>query len=60
MATPKHLLPESCYICGGEPHAPGGHVFESNAEADARIAREPRYQSSYDPAAAYVAEYRPY
>lgn len=50
--TPKHLLPENCFICGNEEtkHGKGGHTFWSNADAkaefdadDARMAKDYQY-----------------
>ncbi len=63
--TATHLLPDHCFVCGGEKHAKtgreNGHAFESNADAKAHFAREAaRLGTDYDPYAAYVAEYRPY
>lgn len=39
--TPTHLLPDSCYVCGGAAHpqpTPGkGHDYWSNADAAAEF-----------------------
>ncbi len=66
-STPVHLRPTSCYVCGvAEPHPPTElHAFVTNAEVDAELAAQPAVAHRYpdgttDPAAHYVAEYRPY
>lgn len=42
MSTPRHLLPENCYICGEPEHAPTDmHGFWSNADAWREFAAEP-------------------
>lgn len=41
--VPRHLLPQSCYVCGGDPHpdqGPKGHNYWSNADAEAYFAAE--------------------
>lgn len=65
-ATPAHLHPTACYVCGAtrERHnhrLDEGHAYWSNADAardfaaeDARLSR-PGYQE-----ARYVATHRPY
>lgn len=69
--TPEHLLPSSCFVCGDTRRHPsstakGGHTFVSNADALAdAIARDVSTtvvfpSGATDPAAAYVAEHRPY
>lgn len=65
MATPAHLAPQNCFICGGA-HADTDHKFWSNdtalteaREHDRRtVHRYPGGETS--PEAAYVAEHRPY
>lgn len=65
-ATPAHLAPENCYICGAKPHPDGdpaqdGHHFWSNSDAAADFAEQDRQnRSTYSPEVAYVAEHRPY
>lgn len=64
-ATPRHLRPTSCYVCGGEQHtdgdpAKGGHSFWSNADAHAYFTAEDAKHVTRSKEAAYVAEYRPY
>lgn len=56
----------TCFVCGGEPHAPGSHNFWSTADA-MREAREHdrkvrvQYSSGARTAEAhYVATVRPY
>jgi hypothetical protein len=68
MTVPAHLLPERCYVCGGEPGdthpdptPSGGHAFWSNADAAAHFAAEDARLSRPGHAEArYVATYRPY
>lgn len=56
-ATPAHLAPAACYVCGGAAHGGGhGHIYWSNADAERELAAIP--SSDHDPAAAYVAEHR--
>lgn len=45
--TPRHLLPENCYMCGHAPHAqtPTGHAFWSNADAAAYFKAEDAKQA---------------
>jgi len=66
MATSAHLAPQNCFVCGAAPHADTDHTFWSNAAALAE-AREQDRRSTHrypagetSPAAAYVAEHRPY
>lgn len=54
----KHLAPENCYVCGGEPHADTDHRFWSNQDAAAEFTREP--EPDYSPEAEYVNQHRPY
>lgn len=63
--TPTHLLPNSCYVCGGQPHADhaatGGHNYWSNADARAYFrAEDARLQPAETPEARYVRQHRPY
>ncbi|MDD4865727.1 MAG: hypothetical protein PHQ28_00920 [Mycobacterium sp.] len=66
MAMPAHLAPQNCFICGAVAHTDTTHTFWSNAAALARarehdrrsVHRYPAGETS--PAAAYVAEHRPY
>lgn len=70
--VPAHLLPTSCFVCGGGDHGATftetgkGHNFWSNAEAKAEFAAEDRRtvatysDGTTTPEAHYVAEYRPY
>lgn len=66
--TPAHLAPENCYVCGGEPHedtATAGHAFWSNADATKHFTQQRPLTHHYpggetSPAAAYVAQHRPY
>ncbi len=66
MATPAHLAPQNCFICGGAAHADTDHNFWSNAAALAKAREhdrrtEHRYPGGETtPEAAYVAEHRPY
>lgn len=62
-ATPMHLRPTSCYVCGSAPHADtftgtSGHRYWSNADAAAEFAGAPA--PAYNVEAAYVAQHRPY
>lgn len=64
--TAPHLAPDHCFICGGEEHADTDHKFWSNAAALAEARENDRRRSvrypggQTTPAAAYVAEHRPY
>ena len=65
--TPTHLLPDSCYVCGGRPHADqpitptSGHNYWPNADAAAYFRREDaRHQPAETPEARYVRQHRPY
>lgn len=63
--TPAHLLPDACYVCGGEPHADasksGGHNYLSNADAAAYFAAEDRRTRLTETVEArYVRQHRPY
>jgi len=57
--TPHHLRPERCYICGGEQHRNTTHRFWRNDDAERTLAQLANlHQTLFDPAAAYVDEYR--
>lgn len=66
VATPAHLAPQNCFVCGATTHADTDRTFLSNttAHAEARehdrqtVHRYPGGETS--PAAAYVAQHRPY
>ncbi len=66
MATPAHLAPRNCFVCGAVPHADTDHTFWSNAAALAAAREEDRRTARHypvgetSPASAYVAERRPY
>ncbi|BBX30531.1 hypothetical protein B7435_30195 [Mycolicibacterium peregrinum] len=66
MATPAHLAPQNCFVCGGAAHADTDHTFRSNAAALAEAREHDRRTVHHYPggqtssAAAYVAEHRPY
>lgn len=63
--TPRHLRPENCYVCGGEPHADRSeHNFWSNVDAAAHFAAEGRRMAApvystgaRTPEAAYVDQH---
>lgn len=66
MAAPAHLAPQNCFVCGAAPHADTDHTFWSNAAALAEAREQDRLTAhrhpggETSPAAAYVAEHRPY
>lgn len=66
MATPAHLAPHHCFVCGAAAHADTDHTFWSNAAAQAEALEQDRRTvhrypgGETSPAAAYVAEHRPY
>lgn len=42
-ATPAHLAPSACYVCGGAEHPPAElHTFWANADAARFFAAEPQ------------------
>ena len=61
-----HLAPDRCFVCGSEEHADNDHAFWSNESALAEAREADRHVSvrypggETTPAAAYVAEHRPY
>lgn len=61
MATPAHLQPEACHVCGytEESHGEAAtHDFWSNADAEKFLNNLADANTS--PEARYVEEYRPY
>ena len=56
---PAQLLNDHCYVCGRAVHNLTTHVFWSNQDARQEFAGMDRIIAD-DPAASYVATYRPY
>jgi hypothetical protein len=41
--TPRHLLPTSCYVCGGDKHSDNrDHNYWSNADARREFKSQPQ------------------
>lgn len=62
VATPEHLSPAACYVCGGRAgfsHRDEDHTYTSIAQAEAAATAADRHTTNA-PEAAYVAEHRPY
>lgn len=65
MATPAHLAPQNCFVCGGAAHADTDHTFLSNAAALTEAREHDRLTvhrysgGETSPEAVYVAEHRP-
>ncbi|MGJ6127472.1 hypothetical protein QN239_33365 [Mycolicibacterium sp. Y3] len=66
MTTPAHLAPQNCFVCGRVAHADTDHTFWPNAAAVSEAREQDRRTVHHypdgetSPAAAYVAEHRPY
>jgi hypothetical protein len=61
VATPAHLAPEACYVCGQSKHPDGGHPYWSNADADRHFrAEDAKTRLRETPEARYVRQHRPY
>lgn len=51
MATPAHLAPQNCFVCGGAAHADTDHTFRSNAAALAEAREHDRRTVHHYPGA---------